>query len=220
MEVLAVLAGYLIGSISGARIIGRRLLDDDPVDVRVVVDGTGASTMARGVSPSTLFARSGARGGLRAAAIDIAKGFVAVLSAGLLFPGEPVQVWVAAAVILGHVFPVYHRFHGGFGISPMLGALLAIDPIGLLATIAFFGLTGLVVGSAYMAIEVWPVGLVGWFAVFGSPWELALALFFNLIYWSKSWREAVVAMRSFTVDPRPWKQRVADFKKYPDYELP
>lgn len=217
---IAIAAGYLIGSISGARIVGRRLLGEDPVDMRVVVDGTGASTTARGVSPSTLFARTGARGGLRASAIDIFKGFLPVLAAGLMFPGEPIQVLVAGAVVFGHVFPVYFRFRGGFGISPLLGCLLAIDPIGLIVSITIFGLAGLILGNAYIAIEAWPVGLIAWFWIFGSPWEFGFAIVANVLFWSRSWREAVVAMRSFAADVRPWRERVADFKKYPHYETP
>jgi glycerol-3-phosphate acyltransferase PlsY len=217
---IAVTTGYLIGSISGARIVGRLLLGEDPVDMRVVVDGTGASTPARGVSPSTLFARTGIRGGVSASVIDILKGFLPVLAAGLMFPGEPIRVLVAAAVVLGHVFPCYFRFRGGFGISPLLGSLLAIDPVGLIAAIALFGLAGLILGNAYVAIEAWPLGLVVWFWIFGSPWELGFAVFVNVLFWSRSWREAAVAVKSYVADTRPWRERVADFKKYPDYEAP
>jgi glycerol-3-phosphate acyltransferase PlsY len=34
---------------------------------------------------------------------------------------------VAAAVFLGHLFPVYHQFKGGKGVATALGVLLAID---------------------------------------------------------------------------------------------
>ena len=34
---------------------------------------------------------------------------------------------IAAAVFLGHLFPVYHQFKGGKGVATALGVLLAID---------------------------------------------------------------------------------------------
>jgi glycerol-3-phosphate acyltransferase PlsY len=221
MNLLWVALGYLVGSLSGARIVGRIMLPHRTVeDMTVIVDGTGTRAPATGVSPSTLYARSGPRAGLPAAAIDISKSLVPTLAAVILTDSSGLPVLVAAAALIGHVFPVYHQFKGGFGISPILGALLAIDPWSLVVAISLFGLLGLVLGSAYLAIEMWPVGLIGWFAVFGDEWELGYAVLANVVYWSKSWREGVAAYRSWLRDSRSWRQRVADFKTYPDYEAP
>ena len=49
---------------------------------------------------------------------------------------------------------------------------------------------------------------------------MAYAVLANAIYWWRSYPEAVAAFHSFRHDKRPWRQRVADFKKYPDYEVP
>jgi len=221
VNLLWVVLGYLAGSLSGARIVGRFKLPNRTVeDMMVIVDGTGARAPATGVSPSTLYARSGPRAGLAAAAIDIIKCFVPTLLAVISSDSSALPVLVAAAALIGHVFPIYHGFKGGFGVSPILGALLAIDPWSLVVAISLFGLLGLVLGSAYLAIEMWPVGLIGWFAVFGDEWELAYAVLANLVYWSKSWRESVAAYRSWLRDRRSWRERVADFKTYPDYEAP
>ncbi len=165
-------------------------------------------------------ARSGPRAGWTAAGIDIIKAFLPTLAAVVLLEDTTVAPVVAAAALVGHVFPAYHRFRGGFGISPLLGGLLAIDPLSIVVVIAVFGLAGFVLGSAYVGIELWPMGLIGWFALWGTSWQLGYVTLANVIYWSRSWREAAAAYRSWRRDPRPWPERVRDFARYPDYEVP
>ncbi len=122
--------------------------------------------------------------------------------------------------MLGHVYPVYHRFVGGFGISPLLGGLVVVDWRAGLIAILVFVLLGLAAGSAYLAFEVWPIGLIPWFTVFGDGWQLAYAVAANLLYWTRSWNESTGAWRAYRKDRRSWQERVTDFKKYPDYEVP
>lgn len=213
--------GYLFGSLSGARIVGRRWAHgEDLSKTKVILDGTGSAVVNRGVSPSSLQARSGARGGLRAGAIDISKAFVPTMAAALIWPAGPEAVFVAAGALVGHVYPVYHRFVGGFGISPLLGGLLVIDPWAALVSIAVFAVLGLIAGSAFLGIETWPLGLVAWFALLGRPEEIGYAALANLLYWWRSREETVGAWRSFRADDRPWSARIKDFSKYPDYERP
>lgn len=215
------LTGYLAGSLSGARMVAKLIRQPPPVDgMTVIVDGTGAKVDVEGVSPSTLYARAGARAGLAAAAIDITKAFVPTFLAATVGTDPSLPAVVAAAAVLGHVAPVFHGFRGGFGISPLLGALLAVDPLSVVAAIGLFGLLGLIAGNAFLAIESWPLGLVLWFALFGSYPELAFVVFANLLFWSRSWREAVASFRSWRFDERPWRIRVGDFRTYPDYEEP
>lgn len=217
---LALLAGYLCGSLSGARIVGSRRGAGDLTSTRVVLDGTGSSVETRGVSPSALQARQGGRSGLPAGAIDIAKAFVPVLAARLIWPDTPEDVLVAAGALFGHVYPVFHRFVGGYGISPLLGGLVVIDWRAPVLAIAVFALLGLIAGSAYLGIETWPLGLVPYFAIWGDGWTVGYAVLANALYWWRSRHEAVGAIRSYRRDDRPWRQRIGDFKKYPDYQLP
>lgn len=212
--------GYLIGSISSARVIARITGTGDFGRTTVVLDGTGSSVETRGVSPSTLMARLGARAGLISAAIDILKALIPTLVARLVFPDSPEAVLVATAVLIGHVYPVYHRFVGGYGISPLLGGLVVLDWRAPVVAIVLLALVGLAIGSAFVGIESWPVALMPWFMWQGSAWLVAYALAANALYWWRSRGEAVAAYHSFRRDRRPWRQRVADFKKYPDYEVP
>jgi glycerol-3-phosphate acyltransferase PlsY len=85
------------------------------------------------------------RSGSKAAAIltlvlDALKGYVPVALAvhygrgyGL---GEGTIALVALAAFLGHLFPVYFRFHGGKGVATAGGTLLGIDPLLGAATLA------------------------------------------------------------------------------------
>ena len=82
---VSVLVGYLAGSLSGARIVGRVWAPGADLSTStVVLDGTGTSVETVGVSASSLQARAGAAGGLRAAAIDIAKALFPTLTAQLI----------------------------------------------------------------------------------------------------------------------------------------
>ena len=128
---LAVIAAYLLGSVSFAIVVSRLLALPDP----------------RSYGSKNPGATNVLRTGSKAAAVvtlagDAAKGVVAVLLAKAFVP-EAVP-YVALAVFLGHLFPVYHRFQGGKGVATAAGVLLALDwriGVGTLATwlaIAFF----------------------------------------------------------------------------------
>lgn len=218
--IAATAVGYAAGSVSGARIVGRIEGAGDLSRTIVVLDGTGSTVETHGVSPSALQARGGARAGLPAGTIDILKVLIPALIARLIWPDTPENVLIAAAGLVGHVYPVYFRFVGGYGISPLLGGLVVIDWRAPLVTIVVFALMGLAMGSVFIGIESWPAGLIPFFAWQGDGWAVGYVVLANLIYWWRSRHEAVGAFRSYRRDRRPWRDRVADFSQYPDYEVP
>jgi acyl phosphate:glycerol-3-phosphate acyltransferase len=125
MEIaLAVLAAYLIGSISFAIAVSRLMQLPDP----------------RSYGSKNPGATNVLRTGSRAAAMltlvgDALKGFVAVWLAQRYVPEA--APYAALAVFLGHLFPVYHHFQGGKGVATAAGVLFAIDwriGLGTLAT--------------------------------------------------------------------------------------
>ena len=71
--------------------------------------------------------------------LDIGKGYLAVWAAGRLTAGDPVWMSVAAlAVMAGHAFPVFLKFHGGKAVASYVGAFLCLAPLALAATLAVF----------------------------------------------------------------------------------
>jgi glycerol-3-phosphate acyltransferase PlsY len=83
------------------------------------------------------------RSGKKAAAVltllgDAGKGWLAVFLAQTYAPqwglGDEAAAVAALAVFLGHVFPVFLRFHGGKGVATAVGVLLGLNLwLGLLA---------------------------------------------------------------------------------------
>lgn len=218
---LAAAVGYLLGSLSGARIIGRFTAPgQDMSHTTVTLDGTGAKVVAHGISSSMLRARAGSGPGLAAAAIDILKALLPALAARLLWPDGPEDVLAAAGAVIGHVLPAYHRFAGGFGMSPLMGGLLVVDWPSLPITVGTGAAFGILLGSAYLTTDVWPILVIPWFAWRGDLWGLGLALVANLLYWWTSLPEALGAARAWRRDPRPWKERLRDLQHYPNYSIP
>jgi len=68
---------------------------------------------------------------------DSAKGWLAVFATAQWVEGTDVAMALAAvAAILGHMYPVFHRFQGGKGVATALGILLALSPWLALGTVA------------------------------------------------------------------------------------
>lgn len=125
----SVAIAYLIGSLSFAVIVSRAFGLPDP------------HTYGSGNPGATNVLRTGKRiAALLTLVGDCGKGWLAVHLALRWLPELGVeQRWAAAcavAVFLGHIFPVFHGFRGGKGVSTALGILLAIDPWLGLATLA------------------------------------------------------------------------------------
>lgn len=130
--VLAVAAGYLLGSIPFGLLIGRRAKG---VDLREFGSGkTGFTNSLRVL---------GLRRSLPVLVGDFSKGAAASLLP-LLLDGDP---WLRSAgglaAVAGHVWPLFAGFRGGRGVLAGGGALMAMNP---LAAIAVLPVVILVVG--------------------------------------------------------------------------
>jgi len=77
--------------------------------------------------------------GLLALVLDVGKGASAAALAGRLAPGEAGLPAVAAlAAVVGHMFPVWLRFHGGKGVATGLGAFAPLAPKAALTALVAF----------------------------------------------------------------------------------
>jgi len=127
----AAILGYVVGSIPTGVLVSRL---STGADVREHGSGSpGATNVSRLL---------GWRAGLAVAALDAAKGFLAVRSVGIAAlgaPDDPTLPLVAGFfAALGHVWPAFAGFRGGKAVATSAGALLAADPAALLATAIVF----------------------------------------------------------------------------------
>ncbi len=137
--------GYLLGSIPIGYLLTRR---QAKVDVRAYGSGkTGAANVLR---------TAGRKWAVLVAALDIGKGALAVVVAGLIVGGDyllvgdrglwwlltSAQVLAALAAITGHIWSVFLKFKGGRGVATFFGGLVALCPVA-----ALFGGEVLIIGA-------------------------------------------------------------------------
>lgn len=121
-----ILIGYAVGSVPFAFLLARRA----GIDVRVAGSGNvGAANVLR---------TSGTQLGVAAMALDIAKGIAAVLAAHAAAGSMTPAAAAGAAAIVGHIYPVWLRFHGGKGVAVAAGVFAVLAPIATVAAAAVF----------------------------------------------------------------------------------
>ena len=62
-------------------------------------------------------------------ALDVAKGATAVALAHMSSGGAPLAAVTGAAAVVGHIYPVWLRFHGGKGVAVAAGVFSVLAPI-------------------------------------------------------------------------------------------
>jgi glycerol-3-phosphate acyltransferase PlsY len=126
---LQVLLGYLAGSVPFAFLLARRA----GIDVRVAGSGNvGAANVLR---------TTGAWRGVVVMALDVAKGAAAVLIVHLTAGGASLAALTGAAAIVGHIYPVWLRFHGGKGVAVAAGVFSVLAPLATVVAAALFFVT-------------------------------------------------------------------------------
>ena len=179
--VLAVLAAYLVGSLSFAVLVSRAMGLNDP------------RTYGSGNPGATNVLRSGNKAAAVATLLlDALKGYVPVLLALRFGPvfglGEGTVAMVALAAFLGHLWPLFFRFQGGKGVATAAGVLLGLDPWLGLATLATWVIIAAFFRYASLASIVAAV-----FAPFyqlliwgGGPTAVAVTVMGLLLVWRHS----------------------------------
>jgi glycerol-3-phosphate acyltransferase PlsY len=114
IDVIALLIGYLFGSIPFGLILTRLA---GTQDIRSIGSGNiGATNVLRtghkGLAAATLIA-------------DMLKGTVAVIIAGY-YGGPSAAMLAALGAFLGHLFPVWLNFKGGKGVAVYIGVLIGL----------------------------------------------------------------------------------------------
>ena len=126
---IAVVCGYLLGSIPFGLIVSKRAAGNDLREFGSGKTGFTNSLRVLGLKRSVpVFAG------------DLLKGAAAALLP-LLYSDEP---WARAlgglAAVVGHVWPVFANFRGGRGVLTGAGVLLALSPVASLIAVVIAGL--------------------------------------------------------------------------------
>ncbi|MGI6703084.1 MAG: glycerol-3-phosphate 1-O-acyltransferase PlsY [Clostridia bacterium] len=114
--VISSLAGYLLGNINGAYIIGKVV---GGIDIREHGSRNAGATNVNRVL--------GSKPAVLALAIDLLKGVVAVVVGRHLGGGDVGAIIAGIVVVCGHNWPFVLNFKGGKGIATSLGVLLSLD---------------------------------------------------------------------------------------------
>lgn len=160
---LPVLFGYFAGSVPFAFLLARRA----GIDVRVAGSGNvGAANVLR---------TTGAWPAVAVIALDVAKGAAAVLIVNLAAGGASIAALTGAAAIVGHIYPVWLKFHGGKGVAVAAGVFSVLAPIATAIAALLFLLTVwwtryVSLGSIAATLALPPVA---WWA--GAPRAVVLA---------------------------------------------
>ena len=173
-NVSAVIAAYLIGSLSFAVIVSKYYGMDDP------------RTYGSGNPGATNVLRSGKK---KAAALtllgDALKGLVAVILARCLQDALNLSditiAAVAVAALVGHMWPLFFGFKGGKGVATALGVLLALSP-----------------ATALVCAAIWLVMAFGFkvssLAALAATVAAPLVAFWLMPYSSWAWATVVIAV--------------------------
>ena len=133
--VLAAVIGYLLGSISFARIIYRLVAPGEELTgMELDIEGSDEKVRVSAVSGTAVSVKLGGKWGGITALLDILKALLPTLAFRLLYPGMPYHLVAATTALAGHNWPLYHRFQGGRGLSPLIGGFLGVDWLGTLVT--------------------------------------------------------------------------------------
>ena len=173
-NVSAVIAAYLIGSLSFAVIVSKYYGMDDP------------RTYGSGNPGATNVLRSGKK---KAAALtllgDALKGLVAVVLARCLQDALNLSditiAVVAVAALVGHMWPLFFGFKGGKGVATALGVLLALSPATALVCAAIW---------LVMAFGFKVSSLAALVATVAAP----LVAFWLMPYSSWAWATVIIAV--------------------------
>lgn len=150
------------------------------VDIRAVGSGNpGASNVMRtlGRGPAAMVFVG-----------DLLKGVLAAALGAVAGGGDPLGVWAfgaGLAAVLGHCYPLFHRFKGGKGVATGAGVLLFTMPVG---GIVLAGVWGAVVGLTRVAsygsltIVALAVPVAIWQGI-GGPALIVLVTMLVVIVW-------------------------------------
>lgn len=130
---LAVLAAYLVGSLSFAVIVSRFVGLADP-----------RSYGSKNPGATNVLRSGNKKAAIATLVLDAVKGWLPLWVAGVWGPGlglGPITMaLVGLAAFVGHLYPLFFHFKGGKGVATAVGVLFGVDWLLALACLASFGI--------------------------------------------------------------------------------
>ena len=215
LALLAALVGYLLGSVSFARLVANLVVpEEDITTTDIAIPGSEEKLIFSSVSATSISMRAGPKLGCLTSILDMIKVTIPTLAFKLWFPEAPYFLIVATAGVVGHNWPVYYRFKGGRGFSPVFGGMLVIDWIAIPVTTLAGLLLGLLVFRdilvAYMA-GLWL--MIPWLWFRTHDWTyLIYALAVNVCFMVA----AIPEIKQYILLKRTGKARLSGFLQSSD----
>ncbi len=163
---IAIIGAYLLGSTPPAYIVARL---KKGIDIREVG--------SHNLGAMNVFYNVGFWAGVLVLALDIGKGALAVALARVLRVPNLGELLAGAAVVLGHAFPIFLKFHGGKGGATTIGILAFLLPRGIPFYLAIFGLMMILTRFPTLSYSLAFLGFIlpAWF-VYHSAWLLIFSI--------------------------------------------
>ena len=185
--VIAIILGYLLGSIPSAYIASRLIKGKD---IRQLGGGN--------VGALNTFRQVGRWAGFAVLLADVGKGAAAVAIAQSLKVPLPFILLTGMAVVAGHIWSIFLRFSGGRGMATFLGVLAILMPRELLIVLVIAAIPIVItrniplfmsVGLASVPVSAWVLEKSGLLVAFSTILLLGMGLNFlptARIAWAKS----------------------------------
>jgi glycerol-3-phosphate acyltransferase PlsY len=165
------LLGYILGSVSMTRLIGRLFAPGEDFSRHDYKSSNGDVVSFDIASATNVSYKLGAKFGCLVSILDMLKIFAPTLFLKLAFPESPYFLITAATGVVGHNFPLFHRFRGGAGLSAAMGGLLAVDWLSVVVAPVVGMILGLGIGrDVYIASTLWLFLLIPWFWIRAHDW--------------------------------------------------
>jgi glycerol-3-phosphate acyltransferase PlsY len=140
---------------------------------------TGEVGTISGIGASTASIALGTKYGGLVVLFDMLKAMLPILALQIIFPGQSYGLVFSIFAILGHNYPIYYGFSGGRGLSPMLGSLLVIEPIGMVAALFVSTIVSMLINQPPTSLILWFPMLTIW-ALFVRG-DISLAIYSVLL---------------------------------------
>jgi acyl phosphate:glycerol-3-phosphate acyltransferase len=213
--IICSITAYLIGSLSVARMVYSLVKKSKNYEpFRQPIPGTDEHFDSDLISATWVTTKLGKKYGCITSISDMIKVGVPTLVTKLLITSNPIFLLTAFFGILGHNYPIYYRFVGGRGESPIIGSLLVINWFGIIIANLASAVLGFITGSILVLRWGWYVLLIFWFWYYFK--DIYFVLFMvgvNFLFWFsmrkdlKKYIEVKTKYKDFTIK----EEDVSDF---------